>query len=255
MEKYTLITGASLGIGKAFAEHFASQKKNIILIARSEHKLLQLKQQLEQQFSISVPVLVYDLTIEHIAKQIYADVLQLNGVVDTLINCAGFGANGAVNELAYDIQQQQLMLNTVSLLDMTKLFLAPMVEQNEGTIINVASTSAYHPIPTMAAYAASKAFVLSFTEALAMECHDTNVQVFAISPGATDTNFFSDDGGVAYGRLRTPAHVVDVTMKALQQKRISKIDGFNNYVTSTLLPRILPRKTMAHLVYNIMKKE
>lgn len=106
---------------------------------------------------------------------VQADVLQLNGFVETLINCAGFGANGAVNELAYDIQHQQLMLNTVSLLDMTKLFLAPMVEQNEGTIINVASTSAYHPIPTMAAYAASKAFVLFFTEALAMECHVFNL--------------------------------------------------------------------------------
>lgn len=255
MKKYTLITGASSGIGQAFANFFAEKEHNLILVARSENKLQTLKESLTAQFNIDVKIFIYDLTLPNISKRLYSDILDLDIFVNTLINCAGIGLNGFVNDLSYDQQHNEVMLNTVSLFDMTKLFLSPMINHNEGVIINIASTSAYHPIPTMAVYAATKSFVLSFTEALAAECAHTNVKIIAMSPGATDTNFFSNDGGVAYGQLRTPEHVVKQTIMALKQNKISKIDGFNNYVTSMLLPRLLTRKRMVNMVYNIMRNQ
>ena len=255
MEKYTLITGALSGIGKSFAAHYAKEKNNLIIIARSMDKLTNLKKELEQKYQIKIITLVNDLTIPNISQEIYNEIKKKKIFVDKLINCAGYGLNGYVDNLGYEKQHDQIMLNSVALFDMTKLFLAPMLRNNEGIIINVASTSAYHPIPTMAAYAASKSFVLSFTEALAMEYEKSNVKILAISPGATDTNFFSEGGGVSYGSLRTPDHVVFVSMKAIKDKKISKIDGLNNYFTSTFLPRLLTRKRMASMVYHIMKKQ
>lgn len=255
MKNYTLITGASSGIGKAFADFCALNKENLILIARSEDKLLELKKTMEDMYKIKVLVLACDLTIPNISEKIFQELCSKNLFVEKLINCAGFGLSGTVHALDYEKQHNQIMLNTLVLFDMTKLFLDPMVKMNTGTIINVASSSAYHPIPTMAVYAATKSFVLSFTEALAIECKDTGVRVIAISPGATDTNFFSDGGGVAYGDLRSPEHVVATTMKALDHKKISKIDGANNYFTSTFMPRLLPRKKMASIVGGIMEKQ
>lgn len=255
MDKFTLITGASSGIGKAFAEYYAKEKHNLILIARSEKRLTDLKQELEMKYNVRVQILCFDLSEQESAPKIFGVVKEKNIFVDTLVNCAGFGLSGNVNDLSYEKQHQQINVNVTAVFDLTKLFLKPMVEHNTGTIINVASSSGYHPIPTMAVYAASKAFVLSFTEALATECAQTNVKVLAISPGATDTNFFSAGGGVSYGNLRTPEHVVQVAINAINKGKISKIDGFNNYVTSTFLPRILPRKQMAKFVHNIMKKQ
>ncbi|MGR8825932.1 SDR family NAD(P)-dependent oxidoreductase [Leuconostoc mesenteroides] len=252
--KYTLITGASSGIGKAFAEHYAQKQHNLVLVARSKNKLEQMKSALEQQYNVRVLTLINDLSVPNIANEIYNNLMAMNIEIDTLINSAGIATNGSVNDVSYYNQHNEIMLNVVSLFDLTKLFLKPMLKNNTGTIINVASTSAYHPIPTMAVYAATKSFVLSFSEALAAECQKTNVQIFAISPGATDTNFFSN-GGVSYGNLRTPEHVVDVTMSALKKQKISKIDGFNNYFTSMILPRILTRSRMVKMVYNIMNKQ
>ncbi|MGX4593237.1 SDR family NAD(P)-dependent oxidoreductase [Leuconostoc sp. JNUCC 76] len=252
--KYIVITGASSGIGRAFAQHYAQKNSNLVLIARSEDKLKLMKQEFESKFSINVMPLAYDLSVPDIAQTIYTKLLDQNIEVETLVNSAGIATNGFVNDTSYESQHNQIVLNIVSLFDLTKLFLNSMIENNNGTIINVASTSAYHPIPTMAVYAASKAFVLSFSEALSAETKGTNVQVFAISPGATDTNFFSN-GGVSYGNLRTPEHVVDITMSALNKKKISKIDGFNNYFTSMILPRILTRNRMVKMVYNIMTKQ
>lgn len=252
--KYTVITGASSGIGKAFAQHYAQKNNNLVLIARSEDKLKLMKQELEQKFGINIMPLAYDLSIANIAQTIYTKLSDNHIEVETLINSAGVATNGFVNDTSYESQHNEIMLNVVSLFDLTKLFLSSMLANNDGTIINVASTSAYHPIPTMAVYAASKAFVLSFSEALSAETRGTNVNVFAVSPGATDTNFFSN-GGVSYGNLRTPDHVVDMTMSALEKNKISKIDGFNNYFTSMVLPRLLTRNRMVKMVYNIMMKQ
>lgn len=252
---YTLITGASSGIGQAFAVEYAKKNKNLVLLARSKEKLKAIKAELEKKYQVKVEIVMYDLSVPNVAQHAYQRIQELGIMIETLINCAGFATSGKVSDVSYEQQHNEIMVNTVALFDLTKLFLDSMLKKNKGLIINVASTSAYHPIPTMAVYAASKAFVLSFTEALAMECQESQVRIFAISPGATDTNFFSSGGGVSYGNLRTPQHVVKVTLDAIEKGKISKIDGLNNYVTSTILPRILPRKNMVTMVDTIMKKQ
>ncbi|BDR60606.1 SDR family NAD(P)-dependent oxidoreductase [Lactobacillus xylocopicola] len=254
MKSYVLITGASSGIGKSFAEYYARQGCSLVVVARSKNKLDKFKILMENTYGIEIVVIPQDLSIPGAAQKVFDLTKELNINVDTLVNAAGFGLNGLVHDIAYNEQHNQIVVNVLSLFDLTKLFLSTMKENNQGTIINIASSSAYHPIPSMAVYAASKAFVLSFTEALAIETKDNHIQVIAMSPGATDTNFFSAGKGVAYGQLRTPEHVVEETIKALRKGKISKIDGANNYFTSTFLPRMLPRKAMAKMVYNIMKK-
>lgn len=255
MKNYTLITGASSGIGYAFAQYYAKNGHNILLIARSKNKLQEMKKNLSEKYKIDVQWIACDLSYESSIHELYQQVKEMDVNIDVLVNCAGMATSGNVCDVDFEKQHREIMLNVVALFDLTKLFLHDMITLNQGKIINVASSSAYHPIPTMAVYAASKAFVLSFTEALSVECNGTNVQVFAISPGATDTNFFSNGGGVAYGTLRTPEGVVETTMKAMNKNKISKIDGANNYFTSTFLPRMLPRKKMVTLVSNIMRKQ
>ncbi|RDX00575.1 SDR family NAD(P)-dependent oxidoreductase [Listeria kieliensis] len=255
MNRYTLITGASSGIGEAFSAYYASQKENLVLVARSKEKLQKMKAEYQKKFKIDVKILNFDLTQESAPQEIFQAIQGDGLLIDRLINCAGFATSGNVYDTDFSLQHTQIMLNVTSLFDLTKLFLDGMIKRNHGQIINIASSSAYHPIPTMAVYAATKAFVLSFTEALSLECRDKNVQVLAFSPGATDTNFFSASGGVAYGNLRTPEGVVQASVKALKQNKISKIDGFNNYFTSSILPRLLTRNRMANLVYGIMKKQ
>lgn len=254
MKKYTLITGASSGIGQAFAEHFAKKGHHLVLVARSTDKLAALKNTLQKAFKIDIQILTYDLSLESVPTNIFNELKNKNITVNQLINCAGVATNGYVSDRSLEVQHSQIMLNVTSLFDLTKLFLDDMLKQNEGTIINIASTTAYHPIPTMAVYAATKAFVLSFTEALSIECQGTNVQVLAISPGATDTNFFSEGAGVSVGSKRSTDDVINTTIKALNQKKISKIDGFGNFINSSIVPRLLTRSGMVQVVYGIMKK-
>ena len=251
---YTIITGASSGIGRAFAKEYAKRGDNLILIARSKDKLLGLKEILESTYTINVQIINYDLSQEKAGFTIYQIIKENGWTVDKCINSAGFATNGKVSETDWDKQHQQILVNVLALFDLTKLCLNDMLTRNEGTIINVASSSAYHPIPTMAVYAATKAFVLSFTEALAFECKQTNIKLLAISPGATDTNFSSEEAGVSFGKLRTPEHVVETSLRAIEQGKISKIDGLNNYITSTLLPRLFSRKMMVNFVGRIMNR-
>lgn len=255
MEKYVLITGASSGIGYAYSEYYAKQHRNLIIVARSTEKLQTMKENWESKYGIKVKVIVSDLGKEYGPKKIYEEVREADLFVEILINCAGFATRGDVNSTDFSKQHDQIMVNVLAVFDLTKLFLSSMIKKNTGTIINVASTAGYHPIPTMSVYAATKAFVVSFTEALALEVTDKNIKILAISPGATATNFFSNGGGVAVGNMRQPEDVVNVSFKALEQGKISKIDGKGNYFTSMILPRILSRKRMVKLVATIMNRQ
>lgn len=255
MNKTALITGASSGIGEAFAHYYAEQKYNLVLVARSESKLKELKKQFKAKYGVETLVVLADLTEEYRAKKVYEVVEQAKVRVDVLVNNAGFATRGDFDQVDLIKQHQEIMLNVTAVADMCHFFSQQMVKRGEGTIINVASSSAYHPIPTMGIYAATKAFVLSFTEALHVEMKNKGVHVIAISPGATNTNFFDAGGGVAYGTLRTPAGVVETTMKGLRKGKVSIIDGANNFFTSGVLPRVRTRKGMANMVGNIMRKQ
>lgn len=255
MKKTALITGASSGIGEEFAHYYAKENYNLILVARSKDKLNKMKTTFQNKYGTETLVIIADLTEEYSGKTIFKEVKESGYKVDVLVNSAGFATSGAFNELNFEKQHQEVMINATTVMDMCQLFSQEMIQSKSGTIINVASSSAYHPIPTMAVYAATKAFVLSFTEALYIEYKNQGIKVIAISPGATNTNFFDAGGGVSYGKMRKPSDVVATTMKGLKRGKLSVIDGKNNFFTSGILPRLRSRNGMATMVGSIMKKQ
>ena len=253
MKKTVLVTGASSGIGKSFAEEYAKKGFDVVLVARSEDKLMAISKELENKYNIETYIILADLSKEYEAKKIHSIVKEKKLSIDILVNNAGYASNGILTHVELPKHHEQIMVNSVAVVDMCYLFIEEMVRNNAGTIINVASTSAFHPIPYMSIYAATKAFVLSFTEALSIEYKNKGIKIIAICPGATDTNFFAN-GGVSFGSKRTPKDVVNTTFKGINRGRISIIDGTNNIFTSIVLPKILSRKNMVKMVGNIMSK-
>ena len=188
---YTLITGASGGIGLAMAKVFASKGHSLILIARSGDKLQALKQELESKHSVQVQVLIKDIAKPSAAQEIFEETQKQGWQVDILINNAGFGTYGFFQKTDWAQEHQMLELNIVALTDLTKRFLKPMVEKKSGKILNVASSAAFQPGPLMAVYYASKAYVLHFTEAIANELKGTGVTASVLCPGPTASDFQS----------------------------------------------------------------
>ena len=189
MSKTVLITGASSGFGKEFAAIYAKQGANLVLTARSTHKLMEIKHHLEAEYGIDVLVITKDLSKQGAAEEIFAETQQRNIHIDILVNNAGFGTLG--NFAATDITKAQDMvaLNVQSLVTLTHLYLAPMLKKGWGRILNVASIAGFAPGPGMAVYYASKAFVLNFSDALSTELKGTGVKVTALCPGPVNTGF------------------------------------------------------------------
>lgn len=193
-----LITGASSGIGYEFARLLARDHFDLILVARSGDRLATIAEELSAADGISVRVIASDLGRPGAAEALFAE---LDGTaVDVLVNNAGFGLKGAVAELSPEAQEEMVQLNVLALTALTRLFLPGMLERRQGGILNVASTAAFQPGPLMAVYYASKAYVLSFTEALANEVHGSGVTVTALCPGPTVTGF-ADRAGTTGSRL------------------------------------------------------
>lgn len=194
MKKVALITGASSGIGKEFAFIHAEKGGDLILIARSEGKLNQLKTQLEEKYSVKVKVIVKDLTVANSTLEIYNEVKNDGIKVEYLINNAGFGGRGKFHERAWELDLAMINLNILALTSLTRYFLPDFVADNKGKILNVSSTASLLPGPLQAVYYATKAYVTSFSNAIAEELHDTNVTVTALLPGATETEFANTSG-------------------------------------------------------------
>ena len=187
--KTALITGASSGIGKEFARIHAARGGNLVVVARSKGKLDALKQELEAKHHIHVTVIARDLTKSEAPKQIYEAVKQVGIEVDYLINNAGFGGHGKFHEREWESDLNMIKLNVIALTALTRLFLPDFVARNSGKVLNVSSTASLMPGPLQAVYFATKAYVTSFSNAIAEELHDTNVTVTALLPGATRTEF------------------------------------------------------------------
>ena len=202
-DKTALVTGASTGIGAEFARALARRGADLILVARNEAKLRALDAELTEKHGIRARVIVQDLSEENAASKVYDAVETLGLRVDILINNAGFSTQGKLETVDAARDQAQAMLNVVAVVDLTHAFLPAMVARQSGAIINVASTAAFVPLPGQAVYGASKAFVLSFSEALWAENRARGVRVLALCPGATDTDFFEAMGK---GKLR-PAKI------------------------------------------------
>src|SRR6201997_1285740 len=184
-----LITGASAGLGYEFAHLFARDKYNLILVARSGPKLADLAEQLRQQHGITVKTIPLDLGLPHASQSLFEETQRSGIQVHILVNNAGYGASGAFAEIPLEESYGQIQLNVMALTLLTKLYLLPMLERRSGKIMNVASTAAFQPGPLMAVYYATKAYVLSFSEALAEETRGTGVTVTALCPGPTASGF------------------------------------------------------------------
>jgi uncharacterized protein len=248
-----LITGASSGIGTAYARAFAARGADLILVARREEKLRELATELEA-IGRTVTVIPLDLQVPGAGAALAEQVAQRGLTVDVLVNNAGFGMHGALAEADPDRLTALVQLNCVSIVDITRQFLPGMLARRRGTVINIASTAAFQPVPHMATYGASKAFVLSFTEALWAEARPAGVHVIAVCPGATETQFFdvvgTDDAQV--GRRRTPEQVVATTFAALERGRPSVVDGTANAALARF-SGLAPRKTVIRVTERAMR--
>lgn len=243
----TLITGASSGIGAAFARKLAARGRNVLLVARSEDKLIALCNELGRLTSIRAQYIALDLQQPDAAAQLFEETKNRELEIDTLINNAGFGSMGDFARLDLNRELDIIQLNIRALVDLTHRFLQPMRDRKRGTIVNVASTAGFQAVPYMATYAATKAFVLSFSEALWEENRSHGVHVMALCPGVTETNFFQASG-MDHPPLRisqTPEDVVDTALRALNRKKPAVISGWTNFFTveaERLFPRSLVTK-------------
>jgi uncharacterized protein len=246
--KTALITGASSGIGRAFARALAERGMSVVLIARSEERLRALATELSERHKIRAEVIAADLSQEAAIRQIQLEVQRRGLVIDLLVNNAGFATNGSFETLPTETDHQQVMVDVTAVVDLTHAFVPALLERSPGAaVINVASTAGFQPLPYMAVYGASKAFVLSFSQALAEEYRARGLRVLALCPGATETAFFDIAGEAAsVGRRRSPEQVVTTGLRALERGRSVVIDGFSNALLAQL-SRFFPRRFVVRM--------
>lgn len=241
--KTVLVTGASSGIGEAFAHEFARRGAHLVLAARSERKLHRIAEELTKNHGVRVTVVPVDLATRSGTQELYQRTVDEKITVDLLVNNAGFATHGFFDRQPLDRQYDEVLLNVGTVVEMTHRFIQGMVARGTGTIINVASTAAFFPVPYMATYAATKAFVLSFSEALWEENRKRGIRVLALCPGATETGFFqvvgTEKAGV--GKRATPQAVAQAALRALARKRSFVVQGGANRVF-TILPRFFSRR-------------
>jgi short-subunit dehydrogenase len=229
--KTALITGASSGIGAAFARALAARGMSVLLVARSVDRLQQFAAELAQQHHVRAEVLSADLSDPAAVARQIEELQRRDLVVDLLINNAGFGLHGPFDTLAADREQQEVQLNIGALVALTHAVVPGMLARGSAGVINIASTLALQPVPFMAVYGATKAFVLSFTHALAEEYRGRGVRFLALCPGATATSFYDVAGGekvFSRMRMRTPEQVVKTGLRAFERGRVVAIDGTSN---------------------------
>ena len=250
-----LITGASSGIGAVFAREYASRGHNLVVAARRTDRLDALAAEITAAHGVSVRVIASDLSVPGAAKKLATAVGKTP--IDVLVNNSGWGHIGPFADEDLAGMAAEINVNIVALTQLSRLCVAPMIERGRGTIINIASTAAYQPVPNMSVYAATKAYVLSFTEALWGELQGTGVVALAVSPGGTATEFFEVAGGRPIGSaLMTPTQVVATAMSALDAKSPapSVIVGAANRVMA-MAGRFVPRRMLISVAKTLMKSE
>ncbi len=254
-----LITGASGGIGLEFAKIFYSKGYNLILVSRDEQKLQKVKESLANGDSQSINIIPCDLSQNKSAQNLYDQCKADELAPDILVNNAGFGMHGEHVDLSFSEVENMINLNVLSLTSLCGLFGGDMKERKSGFILNVASTGAYQPTPYHGAYAATKSYVLNFSEALAKELEDHGVTVTCLSPGATDTDFFirSGIGDVMTGffakkRRMNAKKVAELGVSALFSKKLSTITGLMNKILAWS-NRFAPRPMVASMSKLFMK--
>jgi uncharacterized protein len=248
-----LITGASGGLGATFAQELAARGMNTILVARSADKLQALATELTTKYQQRNDVIALDLVPAGAAATLASKVSEMGLQVDLLVNNAGFATYGNFELIELQRDRDQVLLNIATLVDLTHTFIPQMLERKSGSIINLSSVVGFQPVPYMTVYAASKAFVLSFSEGLWAEYGDRGIRVIALCPGATATSFHEVAGQPVPDRISTPEAVVKEGLKALERQQSYVIPGWMNFFLSGIVPRLLPRKMTALVAKGMMK--
>lgn len=260
MSKTVIITGATTGIGYELAKLFAIDKFDLVIIARNEIKLRQTAAELQKDYKVNVKIISKDLSDQNSAVEIYNEIIKENINVDILVNNAGFGAHGAFADSDLKNDVDMLNLNITSLVILNRLFLEEMKKKNSGKILNVASTAAFQPGPFMAVYYATKAFVLSFSEAVSEELSGTNVTVSCLCPGPTETEF-QNRAGIGETKMMnrkkftvmSAEEVALIGYESLMKGKRTIIPGLVNK-SGAFLVRFLPRKLIAKITRSLHKE-
>jgi uncharacterized protein len=257
-QKTALITGASGGIGYEFAKLFAQDGYNLVLIARSKEKLAQVAQNLQGKFGISVKIIIKDLGVPTAPEEIFTELQNEGTKIHALVNNAGFGSYGLFAETDINVELQMMQVNVVSVTHLTKLFVREMIKQREGKILNVASTAAFQPGPLMAVYYATKAYVLSFSEALANELEGTGVTVTALCPGPTESGFqkradMEQSKLVSGQKIMDAETVAKIGYRGLMENKTVVIPGLKNQILAQSI-RITPRNLVTKIVRNLQER-
>jgi short-subunit dehydrogenase len=252
-----LVTGASSGIGYEISKQLAEQGHDLVLVARREERLKQLATFLEREHSISVRVIAIDLTDIHQIDQLYTTLEKENIPVDILVNNAGLGNWGPFTANDPGCELKEIQLNVTALTYLTKLFATDMVKRGLGKVLNIASVSGFMPGPYMAVYNATKAYVVSFSEALKAELKGTGVSVTVSCPGPTASEFHQMAGTTTANFLKlmpmmTSTQVAKISLAAMHKRKVVVVPGLINKLM-TLTPRVTPRPILMFVLKLLMK--
>jgi uncharacterized protein len=253
-----LITGASNGIGLELAKIHASKGDDLVLVARNKAKLDELKTELEQKFKIKIYNIGKDLSASNAAQEVFDETKRNNLQIDYLINNAGFGDFGMFTETDWNKELQMINLNITTLTQFTKLYLQEMVQRKSGKIMNVASTAAFQSGPTMAVYYATKAYVLSFSEAVDNEAREHGISITTLCPGATESGFQAaaamEESNLVKGKkLPTSKEVAEYGYKSMMKGKTVAIHGFMNYIMANSV-RFTPRAIVVMITRKLQDK-
>jgi short-subunit dehydrogenase len=259
MSKETvLITGASSGIGLELARLFAADGADLVLLARRETRLQELAEELRRAHGAMVGVVAGDLADPGVPGDLAEDLAEKGIEIDVLVNNAGFGARGPVGDIDLDRQLAMLQVNVTALTHLTRLFLPAMQARGRGGVLNVGSTAAFQPGPHMAVYYATKAYVLSFTEALAEELRGSGLKVSCLCPGATETGFaaeadMADTSLFKHGAMDVMP-VVRAGYEGFRRGKVIVVPGLKNKLTKTAV-RFVPRSAVRRAVASLQERK
>ncbi|AFY33682.1 SDR family oxidoreductase [Calothrix sp. PCC 7507] len=256
-QQTALITGAASGIGYQLACIFAVNNYNLVLVDRMEQKLLEIADNFQKEFSIFVKTIVKDLSIPTSPEEIFTELQQEAIKIDVLVNNAGFGIYGLFNETNLTTELEMIQVNLVCLTNLTKLFLKDMVKQGNGKVLNVSSAAAFQPGPFMAVYFATKAYILSFSQALASELEGSGVTVTVLCPGPTESAFHEKTGAagtkqVKGNKMMGAAEVAKIGYSALMEGKTVIIPGLKNKILAEIV-RFTPRNLVTKIVKNMQE--
>lgn len=257
MKNVGLITGASAGIGKALAHEHASRSRDLVIVARREEELKELAVTLSDQYGVEVKVIAKDLTAEGACQEVYDELKEAGIEVDYLFNNAGFGGHGNFHERPIAKDLAMIDLNVKAVVELTHLFLADMVARGRGKILNTSSTAGYMPGPLQATYFATKAFVNSFTWAVAREVEGSGVTLTTLNPGAVATEFAEEadlEDTALFESAKSPEYTAKRGYEAMEAGKLEEITEFGLKVMIKTGLAVIPLKAQLNTIHKMQRK-